>query len=178
MTDNNILAEPIYERVSKSISKTGMRRKRSLVYFSIKDGKKKCNKCLNVFELHEFHKRQVKKGCGYNSICISCENIQAEIIRKSFPDKNKLAQRKNILKRVYGLTLEDFDEILKSQDYKCAICEMPQILTFHKTLSVDHNHNSGKVRGLLCSNCNFGLGAFKEEQSLFQKAMNYLKERG
>lgn len=87
------------------------------------------------------------------------------------------------LERIYGLTLEDYKRLYNKQEGKCAICKTfknPQ--TFARgsrhtdCLFVDHNHKTGKVRGLLCHKCNFGLGYFQDSSHLLQQATSYLEE--
>ena len=78
-------------------------------------------------------------------------------------------------KRKYGLSQEDFDTLLQKQDYKCAICKKDTPggrYGWH----VDHNHTTGKTRGLLCWLCNSGIGRFKDSKELLKEAAKYLKE--
>ncbi len=79
------------------------------------------------------------------------------------------------LKR-YGLTIESYDALHAAQGGRCAICGMACASGFR--LSVDHCHASGKVRGLLCSACNLGLGKFKDDARRLQAAAEYLLKRG
>lgn len=74
----------------------------------------------------------------------------------------------------YGIIQEEFDTNLKSQNFACAICK----ISFSDTnrVSVDHCHNSGRVRGLVCFHCNTGLGHFKDDSNLLQKAIDYLND--
>jgi hypothetical protein len=70
--------------------------------------------------------------------------------------------------------------MLKEQNGVCAICKKEEFTTFPKTgiiksLSVDHCHETGKIRGLLCVHCNRGLGCFKDQINLFSEAINYLE---
>lgn len=79
------------------------------------------------------------------------------------------------LKKNYGISLEDFTEMMKKQDGKCAICgingdDLP------KRLAVDHCHKTGKIRGLLCSSCNQGLGKFKDQPELLKNGAKYVQE--
>jgi hypothetical protein len=74
--------------------------------------------------------------------------------------------------RSYGLTREDYDEILRDQGGVCAICKAEPKPT--KRLSVDHNHATGEVRGLLCTSCNHGLGNFRDKPELLRLAAEYL----
>ena len=97
-------------------------------------------------------------------------------------------QRAANLYRSYKLTVEDYDNILKAQNGVCAICKLR---TFNERkrhrgydgrtkliypLCVDHDHNTGKVRGLLCNNCNTGIGYLKDDLQLVQNALDYLKK--
>ena len=77
--------------------------------------------------------------------------------------------------RRYGITSADYYRMLEEQNGGCAICGLPEQSTYFKRLSVDHDHDTNKVRGLLCSECNFGLGKFKDDIDLLIKASKYLK---
>jgi hypothetical protein len=92
--------------------------------------------------------------------------------RINHPEKVDEYERKHKLKSIYGITLEDYKNILNKQNGKCAICGEPSI---NKRFSVDHNHTTGKVRGLLCNNCNTGIGLLKENLEIIQRALLYLK---
>ena len=83
------------------------------------------------------------------------------------------------LKQKYGITRKDRDEMYAEQDGKCVICK--DNLTFawnHSKASaaVDHCHTSGKVRGLLCMNCNMGLGKFQDNPEFLRNAADYLED--
>ena len=88
--------------------------------------------------------------------------------------KGKKVRRGVHLKHTYGITLEQYDDMLGSQEYGCAICgssEPGGIGRFH----VDHDHITGKVRGLLCNKCNLGLAGFRDNIEFLVKAIEYLK---
>lgn len=78
--------------------------------------------------------------------------------------------------RRYGLESGEYDRLMKEQDGKCAICR--QLCPRQMELSVDHDHITGRVRGLLCQNCNAGLGMFKDDPSLLARAISYVTEGG
>lgn len=80
-----------------------------------------------------------------------------------------------MLKRTYGLTPEDFDALLASQGERCAICRSDDPGT-KGMWHVDHCHDAGTVRGLLCSACNIGLGQFKDRPDVLRAAADYLEE--
>lgn len=70
----------------------------------------------------------------------------------------------------------DYDEMLERQGGVCAICGAPP--TPKAQLCIDHCHDSGKIRGLLCFSCNFAIGLLKDDRSRLEKAIQYLKEHG
>lgn len=75
--------------------------------------------------------------------------------------------------KLYGLSKEDYDRVLQNQKFCCKICGTHQEET-HKGLHVDHCHEEGNVRGLLCYKCNTGLGQFNDNPDLLEKAKEYL----
>ncbi len=77
--------------------------------------------------------------------------------------------RRRYLKRTYGLSLEEFEEMLRKQDYKCAICRCN-----FKKRCIDHDHKTGEIRGLLCNHCNTGLGRFRDSYETTSAAAGYL----
>lgn len=95
--------------------------------------------------------------------------------RKKNPDKFKDMD----LRRTYGITLDEYYEMLRQQDHVCAICKRPENAVDHRSglpraLAVDHCHETGKVRGLLCTNCNRGLGKFNDNVEYLAEAIKYL----
>ena len=79
------------------------------------------------------------------------------------------------LKRRYGITIEEYDQMLEDQGHRCKICRTDEPGgkgRFH----LDHCHSTGKIRGLLCSSCNHGLGHFKDNVLLLEQAIRYLNE--
>jgi hypothetical protein len=88
------------------------------------------------------------------------------------PEKMKIAGRKGHLKKTYGLTLDEYDALLESQDGRCGGCgEDFDDATPH----VDHDHVTGVVRGLLCSPCNKALGMALESPERLQGLVRYLR---
>lgn len=74
----------------------------------------------------------------------------------------------------YGITSEQYAEMLAAQGGRCAICRTESPGGRKKMMSVDHCHSSNKVRGLLCTNCNAGLGHFRDDPDLLRAAVAYL----
>ncbi len=126
-----------------------------------------------------------KDGLSYK--CKECKDAQGRLYRKN--NKEKVAAQKRayfertrektrdyMYRRNYGIGLEEVNEILEKQNHQCAICghSEPHERFVAATLVVDHCHENNKVRGLLCRDCNMGLGHFKDDSELLQKAANYL----
>lgn len=91
-------------------------------------------------------------------------------------DKNKDIIKDKYLKRNFNISLGDLNEILKKQDYKCRICKESFGLMNPKNIHVDHCHEKGNVRGVLCFHCNTGLGHFKDRIEILNEAKEYLKD--
>lgn len=97
--------------------------------------------------------------------------------KRENPEKLKILNRNHHYKKRYGITIEDYELILKSQLHKCKICgttETGRKGSIH--FAVDHCHETGQIRGLLCHHCNTGLGKFKDNVELLKKAITYLEE--
>ena len=93
--------------------------------------------------------------------------------RKNNPEQVKESQRKNHLKK-YNLSHEDWLKMWESQDGRCAICGEP--FARQSDACVDHNHETGEIRGLLCMQCNVGLGSFNDNPKLIIKILKYLRK--
>jgi len=83
------------------------------------------------------------------------------------------------LRKTFNITLVQYNEMLENQNHACAICGEKETVINYKNskkinLSVDHCHTTGKIRGLLCVNCNKGLGHFKDNKAIMEKAILYL----
>lgn len=105
---------------------------------------------------------------GLHTYCRKCNNRRA----KASPNYKKNI-RKAQLKKNYKLTPEQYDAIFAIQNGVCAICNQPESGK-REYLCVDHDHDTKKVRGLLCHDCNLGLGKFKDDPAILNKAIWYL----
>lgn len=92
-------------------------------------------------------------------------------INKRSYAKNREKGKAYFRMRLYGVTDDQFKNMLAQQNNACAICFE------RKELVVDHNHTTGNVRGLLCKNCNLGIGHFSESQEALTSAINYLRAK-
>lgn len=86
----------------------------------------------------------------------------------------KLNALKRMLKNRYGIAYETYTQMYENQKGRCGICKSHLSLGGYSGLYVDHNHITGKVRGLLCPCCNSALGKFKESETIMQNAIDYL----
>jgi hypothetical protein len=151
---------------------------------------KSCKACGAVKPMLEFYAhRSTADGRANN--CMSCAKLiqrewnaknrdkirQANARRDADPAKRQRYRRnsKAWRLRLYGLTPEGFDRLLADQGGCCAVCGEPGQTWAERNLHVDHDHNTGEVRGLLCGRCNVGLGFFKDNAELLNKALDYLK---
>jgi hypothetical protein len=163
---------------------------------------KRCRLCSNEKPLTDFHKNRLNRD-GHDSRCKSCAaeaqrsyirdnrekyNKRQRRQRKKNPASAKAAVQKWVsnnkhklrarhLRKSYGLPLEVYDEMLKAQNGVCVICRGPGTLQNGKraSLVVDHCHKTGKVRGLLCHNCNVGIGNLRDDPELLRTALAYLE---
>lgn len=95
--------------------------------------------------------------------------------RDKYPSEVHSARtRKYYLPNTYGITVEEYEKLLESQNYKCKICLTETPTGRWKVFAVDHCHTTGKIRGLLCNECNRGMGLLKDSSSLLRAAADYL----
>lgn len=131
--------------------------------------------CVNDHEFTPENTRRTKSGRA----CIACANARTEEFNKRNPSRRALVRRKYNLKRLYGLTLEQYEELFETQRGLCAICRKPETITDRRSsskpnLGVDHCHTTGRVRGLLCRTCNTGIGLLTESPEILHAAVQYL----
>ena len=108
-------------------------------------------------------------GSRYLKGCPDCQQMQ-RAQRKKYTSKER---RDYDLKVKYTLTPAEYTAMTLTQDGVCAICHRPP---GSKGFNVDHDHETGKVRGLLCPACNRGIGLLRDNHHLLARAANYLKE--
>ena len=138
---------------------------------------KQCSKCKE-FKFHDqFHKDQTNiSGGGLSYWCKQCAtaNTRRYHQRRMIEDlAYKEAKRNNYIKCKYGITALEYEAKLVAQDYLCAICKV-KLLSHGSGTHLDHCHKTGKLRAMLCTNCNRGLGHFKDSILFLQNAIDYL----
>ena len=107
------------------------------------------------------------------SYCASCHIKRTYEWQKANPDKRRIQTLKAKLKSRAGITIDQFNELLKSQNGECAICN---IVMIKRRLNVDHCHARGVIRGLLCHNCNLLLGLAHDNIEILKSALRYLEK--
>lgn len=138
-------------------------------------GVKVCVKCERPKVLSGFYKR--KDTGKYRNECKDCINkYNLELYHKNpkQKDNHRKAAWKHQIKKNYGVTPEEYYEMLEKQEGKCKICSTHIDDIDKHVLYIDHCHTTGKVRGLLCQQCNSGLGMFRDRVDLLKKAERYL----
>jgi len=130
--------------------------------------RKLCPTCVRLLDVAMFRDP---------SICIECWNLKGVRPNERRPLPAKLRERSSRLERVYGITFSEYRKMYQAQAGKCAICETERPLSADRPLpfGVDHHHDTGQIRGLLCTNCNAGLGMFKDMIERFDNAKAYLE---
>ncbi len=122
--------------------------------------------------------KDIRSKDGHQGWCKECTNRWNLEHRSSLGAKEKEKNYRMI--RKYGLTLGQVTKMLEAQDYRCYICGVraDEIEGDRKWLGVDHCHNSGGIRKMLCDKCNRGLGYFGDNPDVMRKAVDYLEEHG
>jgi len=132
---------------------------------------KTCSVCKQYKEADAYYTRS-STDLRLKGACQECCRARARRYwsEKTTPD----AQREANLRKSFGIGIEDYDKLLEEQKGKCKICGSCHS-TFKRRLAVDHCHDTGKIRGLLCQFCNTGLGNFKDNIELLERAKQYLE---
>jgi HD-GYP domain-containing protein (c-di-GMP phosphodiesterase class II) len=132
--------------------------------------KKVCSKCKEEKDLLEFHKNKSAKS-GVHHYCKKCNSVQR---KRTY---NYDQSRKIRILNSYKINIDDVQKIYILQNKKCKICktENPSVSNYGG-LHIDHCHVTGEVRGLLCNSCNILLGLAKDNISILNSAIDYLKK--
>jgi recombination endonuclease VII/cytochrome c554/c'-like protein len=157
---------------------------------------KRCKKCGEVKPIDEFY-RATGMADGHRSECKACHQKQRKrwyqanraaaiasvkrwqqenkehlhAYRRDYRQRRKREHRDAYLRRTFGISNDDYDEFLRRQGGGCAVCGRPP---GKSSLHIDHDHDSGQIRGLLCVGCNNALGQFQDSADLLARAADYL----
>ena len=166
--------------VSKDESEFCIHRKNS-------DGRNsKCKPCMNAYQkattmarfLRDPERERQKRRVWRERYLAKHPDRVVHLSKKAAEYKARLKAQgwwqNNNLKRVYGITLEDKKVILAASGGRCAICRI-ELPLLSKSTHADHDHKTGNIRGVLCRDCNHGLGTFKDSTELLRAAIQYLE---
>lgn len=143
---------------------------------------KVCSGCSKTLALGAFYQKRAEAVDGHRyktaygramQPCKECRIARSAELKED-PER-KLQIRSWNLKKLYNVTLEEYDLMLDQQNGGCAICGSPQGEGRSGILHVDHCHTTGRIRGLLCGNCNKALGCMKDSSDLLRKGAEYLE---
>ena len=134
---------------------------------------RECRKCGEVKNLLESFYRQRKDPALKSSYSYECKECTVERVKKNH---NPSRSRQLYLKRKYGLTFAEFDKMLTEQNESCAICKSSVAGGKSNRFMVDHDHKTGRVRGLLCKSCNIALGEVNDDLTTLKNMINYLSK--
>ncbi len=171
---------------------------------------KRCSSCKETKPVTDFRKnRSTNDGLGaYCKPCAKVKNKESDDRHRESINERERArhhQRKSdpayiqkrkeqyaayqesgrardkVLRRVYGISLDQYNAIFEAQDYRCAICRCTEEEAEAKSsqgFCVDHDHETGAVRNILCSHCNRGIGLLQDDSTVLEAAANYLRGHG
>jgi len=146
----------------------------------LNNGKKYCPSCETIKNIDEFSTMKVRNGIA--SHCKECNRQKLQLYyntkkgkeaKKNSYLKNKIRLKNNKLIRNFGITYDEYIKILNQQNGKCVICGKTEKEN-GKMLAVDHDHNTNKVRELLCASCNLVVGFIEKNDLNFKNIENYL----
>ena len=132
-----------------------------------------CSRCSQEKLSSDFY-----KGA---SECKVCSKERMKKLYEANPGLKREYATRYKLKKYYGLTPEDRISMLERCNYKCQICgtavQLPEAGGGAKNANIDHCHTTGSVRGILCGHCNKGLGHFRDDPGIIQRASQYIQHR-
>ena len=152
---------------------------------------KRCPRCKKQKKTSDFSKCSTHKdGLSYYCRKCRCELTKAAYRKnptraiaasRAWRAKNRARHNDYAMTHKHGITREEYDEKLKAQNDVCAICGQAETRRNKNgvyRLHIDHDHETGRIRALLCHNCNAGLGHFKDDPKLLEAAAAYLRNHG
>lgn len=132
---------------------------------------KQCTHCKEIKELSEFSRRKNRNN-NPHSWCKACNAWQSREWTKKNPELNRIKTAKHRRKYRYGITQDEYENMVVKQNGLCYICgDEPK-----RGLFVDHNHETDKVRNLLCDLCNKGLGLLRERVDIMERMILYVRK--
>ena len=142
-------------------------------YNKVVDGKKKCSACECTKDVEDFYPTT---RTGYpSSKCKECTKQDVNKYRTENATKKAETARAYNLKKNYGITVEQYEEMLSNQNHRCLICDKHED-EVKTRLAVDHNHVTGEIRGLLCTYCNHRIVGRHRDGNLLRKIADYIEQ--
>jgi len=134
---------------------------------------KECVGCKLILPIVNFGRRNERANRPYRSLCRQCES------NRVIEYKRRKDNARSLILKKYEMTEIEYDDMLQKQDQKCKICNQHETVIDPRTkmlkpLCVDHCHSTNKVRGLLCSKCNTGIGMVKDNIEILKAMKDYL----
>jgi hypothetical protein len=175
-TVTNVFSYP--EKVIPETKKRVLEAVKKLNYtYNLMPTMKMCTVCKVAKPFEDFYdgykakkQRDITNKKYPHSRCKDCDHARVKVYHKNNRAKVTKQQLISHRRREYGLTEEEYNNMVLSQNNMCAICNKPS----DRTLHIDHDHVTGKVRGLLCFNCNLGIGLLQEDLVVLNRAIEYL----
>lgn len=138
---------------------------------------KQCTVCKETKHIDNFYNnKRTKDGKAYR--CKECDSLARHKWAENNPERQAYSARNRRLKYIYGVDIPWYESQLAKQNNCCAICGTTENKTSGDrqdwNFAVDHCHDTGKVRGLLCNTCNRALGLFQDRKEVLEKAIAYL----
>jgi hypothetical protein len=129
---------------------------------------KQCSKCRALKSVEGFYRSKASKD-GRQNQCKTCTSERHALK----VDERRQYAWEWTLRNKFGITPDDYQRMLEDQGGVCAVCG--GLDYGNKKLAVDHDHATGKVRGLLCRRCNMGIGLLQDDQRVLRRALAYLE---
>ena len=142
---------------------------------------KNCSRCNTEKSVNEFYPSSYRRKDGTRGLsawCKTCTKNESTAYQKENPAKVREWGWRKHIKQKYGITVDLYQDMFQKQNGVCAICGQEETHLYRNKqigyLAIDHDHATGKVRQLLCFDCNTGLGRFNDDPELLRKAAEYV----
>lgn len=138
-----------------------------------------CKLCRSIYD------KAIRKGdldykvrkAAYNKQWKKDNPEKVKLLQERYNKRNPFANRAAIIKNKFNMSSEDYENMLLDQKGSCKICKRQSNNKSQKHFHIDHCHETGKIRGLLCNKCNMGLGMFNDNIELLKIAIDYLGDK-
>lgn len=136
-------------------------------------GKKVCNLCGELKPREDYY--EIKNTSRVSGRCKECVALASKEFKEKNPFRNSEANHKSHLKKTYGLTIEQYNELKEKQNHSCFVCGRHES-ELERRLAVDHNHKTREIRGLLCNYCNHRIVGKHTDGDLLRQIADYIEQ--